>query len=186
MGKILKVNSKDKIPALEKLLVSANIKIIAILRPTCGPCQRFKENIWNPSLKSKAKHDRIEILDSVFPSTSLSNTNVEVLPSIIVVDEKGKVQNTISPEGEETPIMPTPTNVKDMVKMANVTVKPSSPNANTKNVVTPENAQYVLNTPQTSQEISQELATLKNKVFTPAKGGTRRKSKIGPKRRTRK
>lgn len=207
MGKILKVDSKEKIPALEKLLISANIKIVGFFSPTCGPCRRFKKDIWDPSLKKKAQHHRIEIRNDMMPFTSLANENIEYLPSLIVVDEKGNVQNTLTPEGKETPVIPTPTNLKDMVRIANVPVKPSpnvnSPLANTRKANNRINSQKLndlsatiannisikpaasisTNTPAIAAEPKENVEL--NKTFQPVKGGTRRKTKVGPKRRTR-
>jgi len=137
----------------------------------------------------------------MMPFTSLANENIEYLPSLIVVDEKGNVQNTLTPEGKETPVIPTPTNLKDMVRIANVPVKPS-PNANNtrkaiknskeindlsasiaNNISIKPLPSISTNTPAIAAEPKENVEV--NKTFTAVKGGTRRKTKVGPKRRTR-
>ena len=123
--KSLVVNSKTNIPEMEKLLASSNITIVLIYADWCGACHKFRDNIWDPMLKSDAMHNRIAVRDDMVKDTSLSKAKFDYLPSILVVDEKGDIQTFQTPEGKITNAMPTPTNVKDMTRIVNVPVTPS-------------------------------------------------------------
>jgi len=76
-------------------------------------------------MRFPARHNRIAIRDDVFNNSPFAKKvpDLKYLPSMILVDEKGDVQMNAAPEGP-TNILPTPTSVNQLVKMANVNVKP--------------------------------------------------------------
>jgi hypothetical protein len=120
----LTVDSIKKIPALEKALKSGKINIILVFAEWCGACHKFRKNIWDPMLKKNAAHTRLAIRDDMMKNTSLANAKFDYLPSILVVDEKGGLQNFEAPDGEATNAMPTPKSVQDMTRIVNVPVTP--------------------------------------------------------------
>jgi len=127
-AKVLKVDALHKIKDAEKLLGKGSISIVLIYADWCGACHRFMKNIWNPSCNKSAKHQRIAIREDMVRNTSLANANFKYLPSLIVVDEKGQMQNFKTPEGD-TNAMPTPKDKQELNRIVNVPVLPASPSA---------------------------------------------------------
>lgn len=119
------MDSIKKIPALEKALKSGKINIILVFAEWCGACHKFRKNIWEPMLKKNAIHNRVAVRDDMVGNTSLANAKFDYLPSILVVDEKGKLQDFEAPDGQATNAMPTPKSVEDMTRVVNVNVTPS-------------------------------------------------------------
>jgi len=97
-AKVLKVDADHKIKEMEKLLAKGSITIVLIYAEWCGACHRFMKNIWNPSCSTSARHQRIAVREDMVKNTSLANANFKYLPSLIVVDEKGQMQNFKTPE----------------------------------------------------------------------------------------
>ena len=125
----LTVDSIKKIPALEKALKSGKINIVLVFAEWCGACHKFRKNIWEPMLKKNAIHNRVAIRDDMVAKTSLNSAKFDYLPSILVVDEKGQLQNFETPDGEATNAMPTPKSVEDMTQVVNVNVTPLNANS---------------------------------------------------------
>lgn len=125
-AKVLKVDALHKIKDAEKLLGKGSISIVLIYAEWCDACHRFMKNIWNPSCNKSAKHQRIAIREDMVRNTSLANANFKYLPSLIVVDEKGQMQNFKTPEGD-TNAMPTPKDKQELNRIVNVPVLPASP-----------------------------------------------------------
>ena len=128
-AKVLKVDADHKIKEMEKLLAKGSITIVLIYAEWCGACHRFMKNIWNPSCSTSAKHQRIAVREDMVKNTSLANANFKYLPSLIVVDEKGQMQNFKTPEGN-TNAMPTPKNKGELNRIVNVPVLPANADAN--------------------------------------------------------
>jgi thiol-disulfide isomerase/thioredoxin len=124
-AKVLKVDAVHKIKDAEKLLKNGSISVVLIYAEWCGACHRFMKNIWNPSCSNSAKHQRIAVREDMVRNTSLANANFKYLPSLILVDEKGQMQNFKTPEGD-TNAMPTPKNKEELNRIVNVPVLPLS------------------------------------------------------------
>jgi len=123
-GKVLKVDSADKISAMESLLGKGSITFVLIYADWCGACTRFKKNIWNPMCEKSAAHSRVAVRDDMIGKTSLASANFDYLPSLVVVDENGKMQSFKTPEGKDTHAMPTPKSLQEMNTIVNVPVVP--------------------------------------------------------------
>ena len=118
------VDSVSKIPALEKMLKSGGLTIVLVYADWCGACSRFKQSVWGPSCKESAVHNRIGVRDDMVSKTSLNNAKFDYLPSLLVVDEKGEMQEFKTPEGNMTNAMPTPKSADEMTRVMNVSLKP--------------------------------------------------------------
>ncbi len=118
------VDSVSKIPALEKMLKSGGLTIVLVYADWCGACSRFKQNVWGPSCKRSAVHNRVGVRDDMVSKTSLNNAKFDYLPSLLVVDEKGEMQEFETPEGKMTNAMPTPKSEQEMTRVMNVNLKP--------------------------------------------------------------
>lgn len=128
-GKVLQVDSKNKIPKFELELQNSTINFVLVYADWCGACDRFKKNIWNPMCKGAAKHNRMAVRDDMIKNTSLANAKFDYLPSLLVVDENGQLQTFETPDGE-TNAMPTPKNISEMKRIVNVPVKNITNTAN--------------------------------------------------------
>ena len=122
-GKVLKVDSADKIAAMERILGKGSITFVLIYADWCGACTRFKKNIWNPMCEKSAAHSRVAVRDDMVGKTSLASANFDYLPSLVVVDENGRMQSFKTPEGKVTNAMPTPQSLQEMNTIVNVPVK---------------------------------------------------------------
>ena len=123
----LDVDSPTKLRMMKALMGTGRsgvVSYVLVYAPWCGACRKFRKNIWDPSMRFPARHNRIAIRDDVFNNSPFAKKvpDLKYLPSMILVDEKGDVQVNSAPGGP-TNILPTPTSVDQLVKMANVNVK---------------------------------------------------------------
>ena len=123
------VDSLSKIPGMNKLVGSKKSNVVTfylIYADWCGACHKFRKNIWDPALSRPGIHNRVAIRDDIFNNMDLSKKvrDLKYLPSLIVVDEKGEVQEFETPEGA-TNVMPTPKSVEDLLQAVNANVIPS-------------------------------------------------------------
>lgn len=162
------------IPALEKLLKKQKIVVVLVYADWCPACRKFKKNVWGPACTKESAHERVEVESSLLEKVNgLKGTNFKYLPSVLFVDEQGKVQEFQSPEGP-TNAMPTPKSEEEMTRIMNVKLTPTkrSPSENTplENVL-PE---PVMENDQASEPIytpepmSMSVKTPAGKVYTPS------------------
>lgn len=119
----LQVDTLSKIPALEKLLKSGKITIVLVYADWCPACHKFRKNVWSPMCKKGAIHNRAAVRDDmVSKSPTLNNAKFNYLPSILVVDENGRMNVAKGPDGKMSNAMRTPRTANEMVQMVNVPV----------------------------------------------------------------
>jgi len=172
-NKVLHVVSMSKIAAFENLITNGtNLTFVYFKRETCPACQRF-DPIWGNACKGKRKHNAVVVDEDMLGSTSLSNANVNSLPSIIAVSPKGEVVEFNGPEGPKDAIK-THNTPEELLSVLNVNVPSSKPNdiANSINeIVSPENVNTVNRPKLLVEHISQDkptpFGTPSGKVFTP-------------------
>lgn len=113
--KALKVDSKGKIPELEKLLKNG-VTFVLIYADWCGHCHKYMDNVWNPMCKKgNSKHNVVALREDVLPNTSLANAKIEGYPSVIVVNSDGKPAEFKKPDGGITNAMPNKDKIEDAV-----------------------------------------------------------------------
>lgn len=180
-AKNLAVESVANIANFEKMLNSGSITIILVYADWCGACHKFRKNIWNPMLQRNAMHNRIAIPAEMMNKTSLANAKFDYLPSILVVDEKGNMQDFQTPEGKMTNAMPTPQSLEDMTRVVNVPLasepqaeqeeepppNPLTPWMQKKDIEEPENLEIIPTRP---------MATPEGTTYVAQKGGRRSRS----------
>ncbi len=125
-GKVLKVDSSKGIQALESMLKEGKITIVLIYADWCGHCHKFMDNIWEPSCSKPAIHNRAAVREDVLKQTSLKDANFDGYPSVIVVDEKGEIQE-FNNNGKTTNAIPQPKSEEDLTSIANAAVAPVAP-----------------------------------------------------------
>lgn len=159
-SKVLTVDSKSKIPALEKILKSGKMTIVLVFADWCPHCHTFRENIWNPMCSGPAKHNRVAVRDDMVRESSLSNAKFNYLPSVLVVNEKGQVEEFQNQEGEPTNAMPTPKSLDEMSRVVNVNVTGTASNSRAGNALrspplTQEPQEVEENIEETNNEFSE-------------------------------
>lgn len=173
----LDVDTSAKLGMMKALMGKGRAGVVSyvlVYAPWCGACRKFRKNIWDPSMRFPAKHNRIAIRDDVFNNSPFAKKvpDLKYLPSMILVDEKGDVQMNAAPEGP-TNILPTPTSVNQLVNMANVNVKPLSAaataNAATTNQKNQTNAvNEILSKPMSMNNMNLSKPTNMNNVIANA------------------
>jgi len=163
----LDVDTSAKLGMMKALMGkgrSGVVSYVLVYAPWCGACRKFRKNIWDPSMRFPAKHNRIAIRDDVFNNSPFAKKvpDLKYLPSMILVDEKGDVQMNAAPEGP-TNILPTPTSVNQLVNMANVNVKPLSATANQTDAVN-----EILSKPMSMNNMNLSKPTNMNNVIANA------------------
>lgn len=120
---MLKVDSAKGIGALEKVLKDGKITIVLIYADWCGHCHKFMENVWEPSCQKEAIHNRAAVREDVLPQTSLKGANFDGYPSVIVVNEKGEIEE-FNKDGKTTNAIPQPKSEAELTQIANAEVEP--------------------------------------------------------------
>lgn len=166
----LDVDTSAKLGMMKALMGKGRAGVVSyvlVYAPWCGACRKFRKNIWDPSMRFPAKHNRIAIRDDVFNNSPFAKKvpDLKYLPSMILVDEKGDVQMNAAPEGP-TNILPTPTSVNQLVNMANVNVKPILNQTNQKNQTNAVNE--ILSKPMSMNNMNLSKPTNMNNVIANA------------------
>jgi thiol-disulfide isomerase/thioredoxin len=118
------------VKALEEMLKGGKITIVLIYADWCGACHRFRKNVWGPMCKKGALHNRAAVEESQLNNTPLGDkVNIEHFPSVIVVNEKGEVEDIPKPDGTVTNAIPTPKTVEEMERIVNAPVAPAATGA---------------------------------------------------------
>jgi thiol-disulfide isomerase/thioredoxin len=125
-GSKLIVDKLSKVDSLKSILKNGKITFVLVFADWCGHCHKFQKDIWNPMCNKEAIHNRVSVRDDMIKNTSLKNANFEYLPSVMVVNENGELENFTSPEGKTTNVIPTPKSVEDMNRIVNVPLKQAS------------------------------------------------------------
>jgi thiol-disulfide isomerase/thioredoxin len=121
---VIKVSDESQLKEFEDILKKPKVKVILIYAEWCGACHKFMDNIWNPMCGAPAKHERGAISSELVEKSSLAKANYNYLPSVILVNEEGKIQEFSTETGEPTHVIPTPKTLDDMKRIVNIPVAP--------------------------------------------------------------
>jgi thiol-disulfide isomerase/thioredoxin len=121
---VIKVSDESQLKEFEEILKKPKVKVILIYAEWCGACHKFMDNIWNPMCGAPAKHERGAISSELVEKSSLAKANYNYLPSVILVNEEGKIQEFSTETGEPTHVIPTPKTLDDMKRIVNIPVAP--------------------------------------------------------------
>jgi thiol-disulfide isomerase/thioredoxin len=155
---------------LEGLLKNGKVTIVLIYADWCGACHRFRKNVWGPMCKKGAVHNRAAIEESQLKNSSLEEkVNIEHFPSVIVVNEKGEVEDIPKPDGTMTNAIPTPKTPEEMVRIVNTPLTPLPANAVVESA-TPLNLPVPRNALQTPSTIEPLVVQGNTKKATPNLG----------------
>jgi thiol-disulfide isomerase/thioredoxin len=95
-GDYVDLRSPADLPMFNKLLKSFEKKGIYILvhADFCGPCQRYKESVWNHLVDSKNRKAGVAAIHyDQLENSPFSNASIKGYPSVLYVTQKGTVKN---------------------------------------------------------------------------------------------
>jgi len=95
-GNYVDLRSPADLPMFNKLLKTFEKKGIYILvhADFCGPCQRYKESVWNHLVNSKNRKAGLAAIHyDQLENSPFSNASIKGYPSVLYVTQKGTVKN---------------------------------------------------------------------------------------------
>ena len=140
-GKVLDVRSDDHLEHFENLMVNGPLTLVFVRLEGCGPCERFKEDVWSPLSELKKKGMNMAMIESnMVPKTSLSSVPTKSYPTLLLVGKDKKPATFVDEDGQPTNSMPRKSTLAEdketlaalirspnMHPLANNTTTPSSP-----------------------------------------------------------
>jgi len=106
-SKVLDVRSKDSLRLFENLMVNGPLTLVFARLEGCGPCERFKKDVWSPLTKLKNKGMNMAMIESqMLPKTSLANVPTKFYPTLMLVGPDKKAATFLDENGEPTNSMP--------------------------------------------------------------------------------
>jgi hypothetical protein len=106
-SKVLDVRSKNSLRLFENLILSGPLTLVFARLEGCGPCERFKEEVWSPLTKMKNKGMNMAMIESeMIPNTSLANVPRKFYPTLMLVGPDKKAATFLDENGEPTNSMP--------------------------------------------------------------------------------
>lgn len=117
MGRLLPpvdITSTSQLNELDKRIKMGPITLVLIYADWCGHCQHFKPMMETLENLPGRTVQTARVREDVFPNSSLSSTKIEGYPSLILVNNDGKVQSFKKKSGEVTNVIPDHTNMNNM------------------------------------------------------------------------
>lgn len=106
-GKVLDVRSDDHLEHFEDLMVNGPLTLVFVRLEGCGPCERFKKDVWSPLSELKKKGMNMAMIESnMVPKTSLSSVPTKSYPTLLLVGKDKKPATFVDEDGQPTNSMP--------------------------------------------------------------------------------
>jgi hypothetical protein len=106
-GKVLDVRSDDHLEHFENLMVNGPLTLVFVRLEGCGPCERFKKDVWSPLSELKKKGMNMAMIESnMVPKTSLSSVPTKSYPTLLLVGKDKKPATFVDEDGQPTNSMP--------------------------------------------------------------------------------
>lgn len=106
-GKVLDVRSDDHLEHFENLMVNGPLTLVFVRLEGCGPCERFKKDVWSPLSQMKKKGMNMAMIESnMVPKTSLSSVPTKSYPTLLLVGKDKKPATFVDEDGQPTNSMP--------------------------------------------------------------------------------
>jgi thiol-disulfide isomerase/thioredoxin len=124
-SKSISIESEKDMHKLEKALKRMPMVLVLVHADWCGPCQRYKKEVWSKLEASPKKNvGLVKLNEKVFPSSPLKDSKISGYPSILLIGKDGKpAEFKDESTGEPTNAMP---NASDLTMMQGV-LKGNSP-----------------------------------------------------------
>ena len=139
-SKVLDVRSKNSLRLFENLILSGPLTLVFARLEGCGPCERFKEEVWSPLTKMKNKGMNMAMIESeMIPNTSLANVPRKFYPTLMLVGPDKKAATFLDENGEPTNSMPRKNTLEEDKETLSALLQSPNTHPVVKNSVNPEN-----------------------------------------------
>jgi hypothetical protein len=106
-GKVLDVRSSRHGKLLDNLMVKGPLTLVFARLEGCGPCERFKKEVWTPLTKLKNRSMNLASIESsAMANTSLAPYTPQQYPTIMLVGPDKKPATFVDESGQKTNSMP--------------------------------------------------------------------------------
>ena len=106
-GKVLDVRSSRHGKLLDNLMVKGPLTLVFARLDGCGPCERFKKEVWTPLTKLKNRSMNLATIESsAIANTSLAPYAPQQYPTIMLVGPDKKPATFVDESGQTTNSMP--------------------------------------------------------------------------------
>jgi hypothetical protein len=115
-GKVLHVRSPNELMKFDNLIMNGPLTMIFVKKETCGPCQRFQEQVWSPLTQLQNKNMNLATVDSeVYNQTGLPP--VSQYPTLMLVGkDKEPAMFNDQDTGEPTNSLPRKNTLEEDLK----------------------------------------------------------------------
>lgn len=138
-SKVLDVRSKSSLRLFENLILSGPLTLVFARLEGCGPCERFKEEVWSPLTKMKNKGMNMAMIESeMIPKTSLANVPRKFYPTLMLVGPDKKAATFLDENGEPTNSMPRKNTLEEDKETLSALLQSPNTHPTVKNSVNPE------------------------------------------------
>ena len=138
-SKVLDVRSKNSLRLFENLILSGPLTLVFARLEGCGPCERFKEEVWSPLTKMKNKGMNMAMIESeMIPKTSLANVPRKFYPTLMLVGPDKKAATFLDENGEPTNSMPRKNTLEEDKETLSALLQSPNTHPTVKNSVNPE------------------------------------------------
>ena len=139
-SKVLDVRSKNSLRLFENLILSGPLTLVFARLEGCGPCERFKEEVWSPLTKMKNKGMNMAMIESeMIPKTSLANVPRKFYPTLMLVGPDKKAATFLDENGQPTNSMPRKNTLEEDKETLSALLQSPNTHPVVKNSVNPEN-----------------------------------------------
>jgi len=106
-GKVLDVRSSRQGKLFDSLMVKGPLTLVFARLEGCGPCERFKKEVWTPLTKLKNRGVNLASIESsAMGNTSLAPYTPQQYPTIMLVGPDRRPATFLDENGEKTNSMP--------------------------------------------------------------------------------
>jgi hypothetical protein len=139
-SKVLDVRSKNSLRLFENLILSGPLTLVFARLEGCGPCERFKEEVWSPLTKMKNKGMNMAMIESeMIPKTSLADVPRKFYPTLMLVGPDKKAATFLDENGQPTNSMPRKNTLEEDKETLSALLQSPNTHPVVKNSVNPEN-----------------------------------------------
>lgn len=165
MGRLLPpvdITSESQLAELTKRITKGPLTLVFVYADWCGHCQRFKPTMDELEKDGNRSIQTARIRDDVFPKSQLSSAKIEGYPTLMLVENSGKVASFKTDSGQVTNAIPDYSNKEKMTALVRTAGRPEA-----KNLM--NNSTVSMGAPEPS-EMSASLQEESNATVNPAVG----------------
>lgn len=163
MGRLLPpvdITSESQLGELAKRITKGPLTLVLVYADWCGHCQRFKPTMEELEKDSNRSIQTARIRDDVFPKSQLSSAKIEGYPTLMLVENSGKVTNFKTDSGQVTNAIPDYTNKEKMTALVRTAGRPEASGLMNESTISME--------PPSANEMSASLSAASNATVNPS------------------